>query len=203
LGVKTPFPPGDLSEVSTRSRGLDDSARGHPMCIGRGHKAPAEAQPNTCDRHPMTDRPSRFAPHRSRQFRPLWIALGCCLCLSPAAMASELRDSPIVKAVQRVRDSVVNIRGEKTVAATEGPAAAPDATRRVNGMGTGVVIDARDTSSPITTSSMECATSPSPWPTASGIRPSWSPATWRPTWRSLRSSRAARCRSSRSARLPT
>ena len=42
-----------------------------------------------------------------------------------------------------MRDSVVNIRGEKTVAAAEGQTATPDATRRVNGMGTGVAIDAR------------------------------------------------------------
>ena len=59
------------------------------------------------------------------------------------AAASELRETPIVKAVQRVRASVVNIRGEKTVAVPAGQAAGAEASRRVNGMGTGVVIDAR------------------------------------------------------------
>ena len=51
--------------------------------------------------------------------------------------------SPIVKAVQRVRPSVVNIRGEKTLAPTGVQTAAAEAPRRVNGMGTGVVIDPR------------------------------------------------------------
>ena len=55
-------------------------------------------------------------------------------------MGSELRDTPIVKAIQRVRASVVNIRGEKTVI---GSGQTGDANRRVNGMGTGVVIDPR------------------------------------------------------------
>ena len=62
-----------------------------------------------------------------------------------AAMAagSELRMSPIVKAVERARASVVNIRGEKTLAPTGVQAAAAEAPRRVNGMGTGVIIDPR------------------------------------------------------------
>jgi len=59
------------------------------------------------------------------------------------AAASELRVSPIVKAVQAARESVVNIRGEKTLAAAPGQAPGADAGRRVNGMGTGVVIDPR------------------------------------------------------------
>ncbi len=52
--------------------------------------------------------------------------------------ASDLRNTPIVKAVRRARPAVVNIRGEKTVAATDA-----DASRRVNGMGTGVIVDGR------------------------------------------------------------
>ncbi len=65
------------------------------------------------------------------------------------AAASELRLSPIVKAVEAARESVVNIRGEKTLTAAPGPSNAPgqatppEAGRRVNGMGTGVVIDRR------------------------------------------------------------
>ena len=60
-----------------------------------------------------------------------------------AAAASELRETPVVKAVQRARAAIVNIRGEKTVAAWPGQAVAGDAGRRVNGMGTGVLIDSR------------------------------------------------------------
>ncbi|NQT15625.1 MAG: trypsin-like peptidase domain-containing protein, partial [Planctomycetes bacterium] len=54
---------------------------------------------------------------------------------------SELRRTPIVKAVQRARPSVVNIQGEKTLAGMVASTAASDVARRVNGMGTGVVID--------------------------------------------------------------
>jgi serine protease Do len=59
------------------------------------------------------------------------------------ATCSELRSTPIVKAVQNVRDSVVSIRGEKSLSAVASQAAGADANRRVNGMGTGVVIDSR------------------------------------------------------------
>jgi serine protease Do len=54
-----------------------------------------------------------------------------------------LRETAIVKAVQRVRASVVNIRGEKTVTAAAGQAPGAEASHRVNGMGTGVIIDSR------------------------------------------------------------
>jgi serine protease Do len=60
------------------------------------------------------------------------------------AAASELRNTPIVKAVEGARSSVVNIRGEKTVATTPAQQAQSGETgHRVNGMGTGVVIDPR------------------------------------------------------------
>jgi serine protease Do len=73
----------------------------------------------------------------------LLIVLAGCLILQASAVASEQRETPIVKAVQRVRGAVVNIRGEKTVPATASQVANADAGRRVNGMGTGVVIDPR------------------------------------------------------------
>jgi serine protease Do len=57
--------------------------------------------------------------------------------VSPRAHASELRRTEMVRAVEKARPSVVNIRGQKTVR-DEGAAA-----REVNGMGTGVVIDPR------------------------------------------------------------
>jgi serine protease Do len=53
------------------------------------------------------------------------------------ANASELRRTEMVRAVEKARPSVVNLRGQKTV--REDGAAA----REVNGMGTGVVIDPR------------------------------------------------------------
>lgn len=81
-----------------------------------------------------------------RPTRPARLSLTfciCCLLLTAAAAASELRETPIVKAVQQVRSAVVNIRGEKTVAAPVSQAAGAEANRRVNGMGTGVIIDTR------------------------------------------------------------
>lgn len=102
--------------------------------------------PNTnFDISPMVDQPSR------RESLCCW-GLLCSLValynvmLGPSLVqGSELRETPIVKAVQKVRLAVVNIRGEKTVAS--GPTAAAsgrtDAGRRVNGMGTGIVIDPR------------------------------------------------------------
>jgi serine protease Do len=101
-------------------------------------------QSNTSDNQLMTDRSSRLAPSRRRLLSPVLLALGCCLIVIGGAVASELRESPIVKAVQRVREAVVNIRGEKTITTPAGQTGAtPDASRRVNGMGTGVLIDAR------------------------------------------------------------
>jgi serine protease Do len=73
----------------------------------------------------------------------LLIALAACLFPPVDARASEQRESPIVKAVQRVRGSVVNIRGEKTIPATATQVSNSEVGRRVNGMGTGVVIDPR------------------------------------------------------------
>jgi serine protease Do len=80
-----------------------------------------------------------------------WLAAATIICLAGLQIAagSELRLSPIVKAVEAARESVVNIRGEKTLTAASGQgsttsqAPGPDIGRRVNGMGTGVVIDPR------------------------------------------------------------
>jgi len=69
-----------------------------------------------------------------------WAIVCCVLCA--AVPASELRRTAIVRAVEQAGPSVVNIQGEKTVAPAEGPSG-PFDTRRVNGMGTGVVIDER------------------------------------------------------------
>ena len=71
---------------------------------------------------------------------PAWrLAVGLLALLAAGSTAaSESRETEIVRAVRRVKNSVVNIRGEKTVS-TSGA----EAGKRVNGMGTGVVIDER------------------------------------------------------------
>jgi serine protease Do len=60
-----------------------------------------------------------------------------------SAAGSELRMSPIVKAVQTARPSVVNIRGEKMLDPATTQTLVGEGNRRVNGMGTGVVLDGR------------------------------------------------------------
>ena len=57
--------------------------------------------------------------------------------------ASDARHSPIVQAVNRARAAIVNIHGEKSVPVDETKSGQPENLRRVNGMGTGVVIDER------------------------------------------------------------
>jgi serine protease Do len=59
----------------------------------------------------------------------------------PAA-AAESRRTAIVRAIESTRDSVVNIHGQKIIASDADPNVDGE-QRRVNGMGTGVVIDAR------------------------------------------------------------
>ena len=56
-----------------------------------------------------------------------------------AASAADARRTAIVRAIESCRDSVVNIHGEKYVSDSSDESE----DRRVNGMGTGVVIDAR------------------------------------------------------------
>ena len=59
--------------------------------------------------------------------------------LHSAASAENARRTAIVRAIESCRDSVVNIHGEKYVSDSSDESE----DRRVNGMGTGVVIDAR------------------------------------------------------------
>lgn len=90
----------------------------------------------------MPDQPERQArPGWGKRIIPILLAFP--LVFPALGIASELRQTPIVKVVQRVRPSVVNIRGEKTVGATGALPTSPDAPRRVNGMGTGVIVDPR------------------------------------------------------------
>lgn len=60
---------------------------------------------------------------------------------APAADASD-RFTPIVRAIEAARPSVVNIHGRKTVRA-ENASFGSDSVKQVNGMGTGIVFDAR------------------------------------------------------------
>ena len=62
---------------------------------------------------------------------------------APRAGASELRRTATVKVVQHARPSVVNIHGQKTLAPTDDGFRKGEQPQRVNGMGTGVVIDER------------------------------------------------------------
>jgi len=87
----------------------------------------------------MADRPARPMPHFSPAVVCRLLAIGAIAAWCQGLAGSELRHSAIVRAVQEVRASVVNIRGENPV----GSPGQPDAGRRVNGMGTGVVIDSR------------------------------------------------------------
>lgn len=68
------------------------------------------------------------------------VALGASCLLPVPAAGSQRRQSAIVLAVSQAKPSVVNINGQKTVPVDDQP---EDGTRRVNGMGTGVVIDPR------------------------------------------------------------
>ena len=82
-----------------------------------------------------------MAPRLDRLAQPRSVAV--LSALDASVDASELRETPIVKAVQRARASVVNIRGEKTVPLPPDRPPAHETSHRVNGMGTGVVIDPR------------------------------------------------------------
>ena len=90
----------------------------------------------------MTDRPARPVRRPAHNIGALCIIFGLSVWLSAVAVGSELRNTPIVKAIQRARGAVVNIRGEKTIASTDQNSSG-QAGKRVNGMGTGVVIDQR------------------------------------------------------------
>ena len=70
---------------------------------------------------------------------PLAVAIVAAAAGRPAT-ASEARRSAIVRAIESQRDAVVNIHGQKLVG---GAGEENGELKRVNGMGTGVIIDAR------------------------------------------------------------
>ena len=113
----------------------------------------------------MPDHPPRL---RSTCCRALGLGLTLVglLAIAAWARASELRETPIVKAVQQVRPSVVNIRGEKVVAATAAGVAKGEMTPPRQRHGHGHRHRLRGaTSSPITTWSTASTRSRSPRPT--------------------------------------
>jgi serine protease Do len=76
------------------------------------------------------------------------MALGGILALLPVAgvaTASEARRTAIVQAAEKAGDSVVSIHGQKMLAAADDDplSRGSDAPHKVNGMGTGIVIDER------------------------------------------------------------
>jgi serine protease Do len=73
------------------------------------------------------------------------ILVACCLawCCWGRVNATELRRTAIVKAIEQARPAVVNIHGEKTLRQAEGRSGDNEGLRRVNGMGTGIVLDER------------------------------------------------------------
>lgn len=75
----------------------------------------------------------------------IFLVLGSLLAVCPLASAQsdELRYTPLVRAVQKARPSVVNIHSEKTLTTTDRHVGSIETSRRVNGMGTGVVLDER------------------------------------------------------------
>ena len=70
---------------------------------------------------------------------PLAVAIVAAAAGRPAT-ASEARRSAVVRAIESQRDAVVNIHGQKLVG---GAGEENGELKRVNGMGTGVIIDAR------------------------------------------------------------
>ncbi len=70
------------------------------------------------------------------------------VCWNPAIQGNDTvapsnRNTAEVIAYQRVKDTVVNLRGRKTITDTAQPVSFSPQVKRVNGMGTGVVIDPR------------------------------------------------------------
>jgi serine protease Do len=74
------------------------------------------------------------------------IKLGiCAVALAMPVLttfAASVRETPTVRAIQKARASVANIHSEK-ITEDGGSLFSPDRSRKVNGMGTGVVIDER------------------------------------------------------------
>ena len=84
--------------------------------------------------------PATVAPSLSRLGSAL-LALTFLLACNPLADGSDLRLTPIVRAVQKASPAVVNIHGRKTVRNRSAGRPAQPSERLVNGMGTGILFD--------------------------------------------------------------
>ena len=91
---------------------------------------------------PMIRHPATVATLCLRIGGPLLAAL-LFLATSHIANGSDLRLSPIVKAVQNASPAVVNIHGRKTVRNRSAGRPMQATERQVNGMGTGIIFDER------------------------------------------------------------
>lgn len=75
-----------------------------------------------------------------------WLVVLQVLLVIPASAEDSLRsnrETPIVRAIKRTRPSVVSINGRKTIRDEDAPFGTKDQVKKVNGMGTGVIIDDR------------------------------------------------------------
>src|SRR5205814_1884447 len=98
----------------------------------------ASLDPRPASKLPLAPTPA--ARLRKPLPRLAWPLLAAAVITASAA-ATELRNSPIVKAIQDAEPAVVSIHGRKTVRAENASYGASEAVRQVNGMGTGIVID--------------------------------------------------------------
>ncbi|WP_254508724.1 trypsin-like peptidase domain-containing protein [Anatilimnocola floriformis] len=96
--------------------------------------------------HSRQNQPATSSIARRRWLQGLSVACAAAAfgsgLLAPAA-ASEARFTPIVRAIEAARPSVVNIHGRKTVRAENASFGSEGGVKQVNGMGTGIIFDAR------------------------------------------------------------
>src|SRR5438552_816064 len=88
-------------------------------------------------------RPEKNCLMRSRIIGAWLCAVACCLLWPKLTAASEVRETPLVRAIKRVQMSVVDIHSEKTSHADREGLLHTAAPRKINGMGTGIIIDER------------------------------------------------------------
>ena len=86
--------------------------------------------------------PRRHSPTARCSNACLLVLVASCGLLSPAWAAQSERRTAIVDAIEKASPAIVSINGQKTVT-NETEDEFGDGPRRVNGMGTGVVIDPR------------------------------------------------------------
>jgi serine protease Do len=108
----------------------------HPQ---RGSPLPGTAQPEI---PPIMKRTAAPRPHSALLLFAV-VAGALLSAAAPARAADNVRETPVVRAVETAMSSVVNIFSEKTAPLEEDSLFGGDAGRKVNGMGTGLVLDER------------------------------------------------------------